>query len=329
MLMDKSTHKVEVVSIELKPHPNADALSVVQVFGYTVVTRTEGWQNITLGAYLPPDSLVDTSRPEFAFLATEGRTHERIKARKLRGIQSYGLLIPAPAGSKLGDNVAELLGVEHWEPTENLSTGGEAERPPTIASGLSKYDIDSMRRYQHIFQPDEMAMVTEKIHGANSSYVYSEGRMWCRSHTEWKREDANNLWWKALANTPQLEAFCRIYPDIIVYGEVYGSVQKFQYGCKKGEVRFMAFDVYGKNGFINALDARQMLEAHNVPQVPLLSVSPFDFEKLCTFAEGQSTVAGADHIREGCVVKPLVERWNEEVGRVILKIVGAGYLNKS
>lgn len=33
-------------------------------------------------------------------------------------------------------------------------------------------------------------------------------------------------------------------------------------------------------------------------------------------------------VREGCVVRPLHERWNEEVGRVCLKIVGDGYLEK-
>ncbi len=32
------------------------------------------------------------------------------------------------------------------------------------------------------------------------------------------------------------------------------------------------------------------------------------------------------HVREGVVVKPLVERWDQEVGRVFLKQPGEGYL---
>jgi len=32
-----------------------------------------------------------------------------------------------------------------------------------------------------------------------------------------------------------------------------------------------------------------------------------------------------DHIREGVVVKPVKERWNERVGRVIMKYIGEEY----
>ncbi|MGH9759840.1 MAG: hypothetical protein ACREAC_03250 [Blastocatellia bacterium] len=86
--MEKSTHKVEVVPVVLERHPNADTLSVVKVFGgYTVCVRTVDFKDGDLGAYIPPDSVVDSSRPEFAFLAG----HERIKVKRLRGIVSMGL----------------------------------------------------------------------------------------------------------------------------------------------------------------------------------------------------------------------------------------------
>ena len=39
----KSTHRVEVVPVLLTPHPNADSLSVVQVFGYSVCVKTADW----------------------------------------------------------------------------------------------------------------------------------------------------------------------------------------------------------------------------------------------------------------------------------------------
>lgn len=35
-----SIFKVEIVSIKLEPHPNADTLSVVKVFDYRVCVRT-------------------------------------------------------------------------------------------------------------------------------------------------------------------------------------------------------------------------------------------------------------------------------------------------
>ena len=38
-----------------------------------------------------------------------------------------------------------------------------------------------------------------------------------------------------------------------------------------------------------------------------------------------STVAGANHVREGFVIKPIVERYAKHFGRVVLKMVGQGY----
>ncbi len=330
--MSLSTHKVEIVPVSLEPHPNADSLSIVRVYGYQVVVRTCDWKGVTVGAYLPPDSLVDTARPEFAFLKTEGRCKERIKAKKLRSVVSFGLLVPAPSGYAVGDDVASVLGVEHYEPPVNsLSSGGEAVSVPGPLSHLSKYDIDSLRRYASVFNAGERVLLTEKIHGANARFCYIGNTFYCGSRTEWKKDDAKNMWWKALDNTPQLNVFCRDHQNYVVYGEVYGDVQSFRYGCKKGEVRFAAFDVYDleQGCFVNAIETRDLLADYSVPQVPLLSVCDYDFGAVCAFAEGRSTMDGADHIREGCVVKPLIERWDQSVGRVILKVVGAGYLEKS
>lgn len=324
-----STHKVEVVPVTLEEHPNADKLSVVNVFGgYPCCVRTADWKNRDLAAYIPPDSVVDVTRSEFSFLAKGTKTKHRVKCVKLRGVQSYGLLVPAPEGAQIGDDVAEYFGVEHYEPVmRELCTGGEAESAPERLRMVSKYDLDSLRRYASVFEPGEPVMVTEKIHGANSRYCYWEDRMWCGSRREWKRQDSCCLWWNAL--TDEMAAFCRTYPGVVLFGEIYGNVQSLKYG-HVNEARFAAFDVLDSVGlFIHACRTRTLLKDNGVPQVPLLDIVPFDFDAVCAMAEGPSKMPKADHIREGCVVKPLVERFHQSVGRVCLKVVGAGYLEKS
>ena len=62
-----------------------------------------------------------------------------------------------------------------------------------------------------------------------------------------------------------------------------------------------------------------------MPCVPLLSIIPYDFDKVIELAEGNSMIKGANNIREGCVVKPLIERFHDEVGRVILKSLNSEY----
>ena len=126
---------------------------------------------------------------------------------------------------------------------------------------------------------------------------------------------------------PQIEAFCRLNPGCVLYGEVFGQVQDLRYGSPSG-VRFAAFDVSLGNGvFIGAQQAERMMNDHGVPRVPMLySWIPYSFDFCVAAAEGDSIVPGADHVREGCVVKPLTEMYSAPVGRVIFKAVGGGYL---
>ena len=132
-----STHLVEVVPIKLYPHGNADSLSIVYPFGedgYTVVVKTEEWKDRTMGAYIPPDSIVPDV-PDFAFLGG----HRHIKVRRYRGILSQGLMWKAPEGSQIGDNVAalwELPTITHPSPLvaqEKLHGFTEGEIIPTAS----------------------------------------------------------------------------------------------------------------------------------------------------------------------------------------------------
>ena len=79
-------------------HENADSLSITQVLGCPVIFKTGTYNEGDLAIYVPVDSIVDTTVPELSFLQTSDKTRVRIKAKKLRGVFSMGLLIPAPAG---------------------------------------------------------------------------------------------------------------------------------------------------------------------------------------------------------------------------------------
>ena len=69
--------------------------------------------------------------------------------------------------------------------------------------------------------------------------------------------------------------------------------------------------------------------APTLPWVPLLSDHTlFDLKTILELAEGESLIANANHIREGIVVKPLLERTHPEIGRVCLKVVSNAYLER-
>ncbi len=322
-----STHRVDIVPVVLEKHPNADSLAVVHVFGFTACVRTADWEGKTLGAYIQPDSVVDTTRPEFAFLAQPGRTKERIKVRRMRGVVSMGLLIQAPPGAKPGDDVAVLLGVERYEPPVQASTGGEAAPPPSGHRPV--YDVESWRRYAEIMVPGEAVVVTEKIHGSSGRYAFVDGTMHVGSRSEWKVV-GDSIWWVAAQHDPSIERFCRAHEGATLYGEIYGNVQDLKYGVPRGGApRFIAFDVYGPDGkWMDPEAARAACTASGVAWVPVLWQGPYDPATADALAEGPSAMPGAGHVREGCVVRPATERTHPDIGRVLLKIVGTGYLER-
>ena len=322
--MAVGTHKVEVVRISIEAHPNADRLDVARIFGFTCCVEKGSFVDGQLAAYIQPDSVVDSTRPEFEFLAG----HERIRVKRLRGVVSMGLLLPAPDGVREGDDLADHFGVSHYEPPIPGERCGEVEGGP-VGTYAPKYDVESMYRHRRLFEPGEPVVATEKIHGANSRYVFApnENRMYCGSRGEWKAPNQQDIWWKALAGNPLIEEFCRQFPGEVLYGEVFGSVQSLKYGAGSGEVFFRSFDVLRNGVWREWDDWTRYLPSAMV--VPVIFKGSFDFDTLVKLSDGSSTIPGANHCREGIVVRPIPERNHEHFGRVHLKLVGNTYLEKS
>lgn len=325
-----SEHTCDVVEIKLEPHPNADSLSLVKVGDFQCAVRTDDWKDGDLAVYIPPDNVVPETK-DFEFLGK----HRRIKARKLRGEWSVGLLIPAPDGSKIGDDYMERLGIIHYEPQVhgNFTTGGDNVIPPKKEDEISsplfspKYDVLNFRKYSDKFTDGEEVIITEKLHGSNSRFVCTNDKMFCGSRRFWKKKDPNNLWWKALSQCTVLDAWLRHHPGLIVYGEVFGQVQNLKYGAKKDQIFFAAFDIMRGDQWLDFDEAHEI--GVPLPWVPLVYRGPFDKEKIFAFAEGDSSWPGANNYREGVVVKPVHERTDLKIGRVQLKVVGNRYLSKS
>lgn len=328
-----SDHSVRVVRVKLEKHPNADSLSIVRVGGFTVCVKTSDWADGDLGAYIPPDSVVDSTRPEFAFLAG----HERIRVKRLRGVISMGLLVRVPSAFEEGQDVADWLGVTHYEPPMPAEAGGEAAPAPPGYRPV--YDVENLRKFSTLLVAGEDVIVTEKLHGASGRWCWADGQFHCGSRTEWKRgirptreaprtgerAEKENLWWRAFRATPGFAALIEGNPELTIYGEVIGPTSELKYGVPTGDVAVRVFDVLEGSTWVNGIEARRRWPG--LPWVPTLFFGRFDIDFVLSLAEGKSTLA--DHVREGVVVKPEIERTCVEVGRVQFKAIGSGYLERA
>ena len=384
--MAVETHKCEVVPIVLEKHPDADRLSVVRIYNFQVVVNTADWQGVEKAAYVQPDSVMPDT-PEYRWLKNTPTLRKmrdglndfvlagvkpddydqqlaaietkidantkylRITVRKLRGIISMGMLILAPEGSQIGDDVAEQLGITHYEPPtmEELEGSrrhtGDDVAPSPLLIYAPTYDVESAYKYASAFEAGEPVYVSEKIDGQNARYVSTLGENehtvqpglgWrdtklytfhAGSHKEWKLKIGGSNWWKAIEQNSWIEEWMITNPEYVLYGECYGWVQPLKYGAKQGQLFFRAFDVLRGTEYMDAEEFIATLpEEHRVPS---FGIMPFDFEKFQKLADGQSLVPGANNAREGIVIKPLKERQHWKLGRVMIKLVSNSYLEKS
>lgn len=107
---------------KIYPHSNADALELAKVLGYQCVIAKNSLRENEMVVYIQPDSVLPSDREwakEFLKYAPT-----RVKAIKLRGEWSEGLIIPLKylateidnnIKMRVGLEVSEILGITHYE----------------------------------------------------------------------------------------------------------------------------------------------------------------------------------------------------------------------
>jgi RNA ligase (TIGR02306 family) len=325
-----STHSVKIIEIEqVLPHANAERLEVIPVGGWQAVVKKGQFVPGARAVYIEPDYSVPTSRPEFSFLAKPGKERHRLKAVRLRGELSYGLLIPVPgdvAREPIGANVMEALDIIRWEPEVKLTMADELPQDQWPATFAPKFDVESYEKFPHVIEDGEVVVVTEKVHGANARYTVVNGVFHQGSRQRWLIPDGGHIWARAANINPGIRAWLEAHPGVVLYGEVYGNVQSLTYGLGKGEVKFIAFAAVDHGKWMDQTALFESLQAAGVECCPVLYVGPFAHATIKGLAEADSKVATvAGHMMEGVVIVPETERFHGSIGRVAVKQISNRY----
>jgi RNA ligase (TIGR02306 family) len=256
----------------------------------------------------------------------------RVRAAKLRGCVSIGLVVkPENDLWEIGQDVSDFYNTEKYIPPVNYQQGDRAEEP----SAFIRYtDIENMRNNIYVFENGEKVVVTEKLHGCNSRLGKIDGEWVAGSHNyarkkpEDGKESENRYWFPYTIKEVKemVEYLSSKHKVVIVFGEIYGSVQKHYSYDAPGKLGFRVFDIYLDNRYVDWDDFVKYCTMFGVQTVPVVEIVEFSLDKIKALSEGTTLINGAKHIREGVVVKPLKERYNRRVGRVILKYVSDSYL---
>lgn len=368
--------KAEVVRLTIEEHPNADALELARVGDYVSIVQKGAFKTGDLGVYIPEQAVLEDWL--IATLGLEGRlagkAKNRVKAIRLRGIFSQGLILPLHfeeaidadfnAGTsrlvpmwvldfshiemgpmrvrvELGDDVTKWLSITKYEPIIPTHMNGQVFN----ASGYTmKYDIENIKGHPDVFNDDEIVVITEKLHGtwccfgyhpdAETVIVSSKGMSGKGLAFKLNEENEHNLYvktYRQFAESLQNVAVWFVGQPVYILGEIFGrGVQDLHYGALQPQ--FRVFDIYvgnpGQGDYMPAGTMQKWVEEElSLPSVPHLYTGPFDKNIIEELTNGKETVSGDEaNVREGIVIKPLIERRNDELGRVVLKSVSEDYL---
>lgn len=189
-----SKFECPVVRISIEPHPNADAIEIARVGDYQAIVKKDQFRNGDLAVYIPEQAVLPRWLLEEMGFWDEakgkgklnGAAGNRVKACKLRGVLSQGLVFGGNCGDDpnpdlvmltkdVGNGIfvstsfaesedaAEFLQIAKYEPPIPSHMVGKIAGVD-LAATLG-YDFENLKKRPDLFTEGEPVAITEKIHG--------------------------------------------------------------------------------------------------------------------------------------------------------------------
>lgn len=206
-----SQFECPVVRVSIEPHPNADAIELARVGDYLSIVKKGQFKDGDLAVYIPEQSVLPQWMLELMGFWDDlngkgklsGAAGDRVRAMKLRGILSQGLLYPAaqiqrgPVGGAdreftsvgvrvfgspytaeeakgkvfiapnveltEGESADEFLGITKYEPRVPANMAGRVAGGDLDAT--FGYDFENLKKIPGLFDDGMEVAITEKLHG--------------------------------------------------------------------------------------------------------------------------------------------------------------------
>ena len=183
---------------------------------------------------------------------------------------------------------------------------------------MSYRHIDNLYKARDILLFKE-CYATEKIHGSSS-------------HVTWKDQTLSFF-----SGGEKYESFIKIfncedlkqqfitlgYPEVVVFGEVYGGKCQGMSETYGKEMKFIAFEVKVDENWLNVSDADDVVKKLGLEFVHyrkiLATIEAIDAEILLDSVQAIRNGVGIGHKREGIVLRPLIELIKNNGDRIIAK----------
>jgi len=349
------TQKIE----RIESHDNAERLAIAftDIFDWPIIVGKNSFKPGDKVVHFPVDCVVDEKIEDILLGGSKIKLSKgRIRAAKIRGVVSYGILCPLSElkkhfsmGSWEGD-LMKSLGCRKYEPPVNGSSQGKTGQKTKKRQNrnFDKYfDMNHLQNRKGIFDDDDIVSITEKLHGtsfragyvkrdisgffaqifhkirkvfdknADSEFVYGS------RNVQLQNNKYDRSLYKQMVGKYNLKSLPK---DVVVYGEIVGpGIQKnYQY------TEFPELFIYDvKNpDYMNTLEKLTFIKRRRYKSVPMLDDNiPWKYIKdsLHEYFNFGSQLDPSQKIMEGIVI----EKVSEEVckfGRKKVKVLNPKYL---
>jgi RNA ligase (TIGR02306 family) len=332
-----SVQKVKFV----RPIAGADAVECVGVLGWECVSKKDEFSPDDECVYFEIDSLLP-DKPVFEFLKKscwkEDLGKYRLRTVRLRGQISQGLALPVVffpelAGSEVGFDATEILGVEKYEPPIPAQIQGDVRSFSWPVEKTDETRVQDDDEYGFISRlKGNPYYISLKIDGTSSTFMVSEDEYHvCGRNYSYKRSDDHSFW--KINDRYEIEARIRDHAlrtgqRLAIQGEIAGpGIQKNPLGLKFPDL--FVFNVVdmdaGRLDLDSALKITSEFRLNFVPVLERGESFSLSQEELLEFARGKyadhfpSAKPGQD--REGIVIRSLC-------GRISFKAINNDFLLK-
>ena len=172
-------------------------------------------------------------------------------------------------------------------------------------------------------------VATEKLHGANFSFVNNDGQIGVASRSGLTDGSFYGCQEVVEGLQPSIQAMFKKYPEVTcVFGELFGhGIQK---SITYGQKRFAAFDIVFNDSYVNYVFFLELCQEFNISTCTEIARGNFD-DLLAIDPSFKTTMSTAQtfDIAEGFVMKPIVTQMFKNGERVILKKKSEGFSERA
>lgn len=353
-----SNWKVSKEKIELFVHPNGDNLQLGKVGSYQVVVQMGLYKTGDEVIFAPEKSILTGAIKEEYEKYLSGPNSDRVKAVRLRGEISSGIIIPQHLvpnfnNYSIGEDISSDIHITKYEPPIPTQLAGKAKA--LDMPHIGNHDCEHANVYVNELVAGERIVISEKLHGTqyilghnldtDETIVTSKGML--KSGLSIEQVDGNT-YWEATKNDDIVSKIKRNFKSgvVQVFGEAIPVQSGYNYGQTKPTVRLFDIRLNGESIPYDLVpDEFKELWVPIVydGQLPLNEIEVVLYEdvergirktkidkmltpELVNLCRGNELISGKElHIREGVVLRPYIDRVARDGTKLRLKIINPKY----